>query len=125
MKQIIMQESQVFHVASKIIKGYVGGNWSFDKKNLVFVLSQRNGKSLDVESTGMMSTVNTTYKAASLAVNLIALNNLCWFFYEKTRESEAEYYSDRFHDLRDKVLSDENIFSLTQDEISAILTIID
>lgn len=65
------------------------------------------------------------YARADLASILIALNQLLWDAYNTGNETVCEFWTDMFHDLRNKILEEKNTFSLTEDEISSILTIID
>jgi hypothetical protein len=108
-------------VAENIVEGYNGGgNW---KRFKGFAILEE--ESVSVVSQGFQRSVQTTGKVAGISCALIAANNLCWRAHGAFNEEAAEAWGEVYHNLRDKIFSDENEFSLTEQEISDIFTIID
>jgi hypothetical protein len=115
-------QAKANNVAYNIVEGYTGEEEWYREGSVVFL---KGPNLVSVVSTGFQTTVETSPEAASLAINLIALNQLLWDAYNTGNETICEFWTEMYHDLRNKILEEKNTFSLTGDEISSILTIID
>ena len=115
-KQFLQFEMYVYTLMSRYCPDYLGGYWDFySLSNGGFFMSLHEDKRLRIENPDNFFDGQMSPEAASVAINLLAINRLEWS--DDLTETVAVKLRSLFEKLRD--------YAFQRDEASAIARFID
>lgn len=96
----LILENNIYNFASKFIKNYDGGVWSFEEisKDVWYAYPNIGECVLSNPNNYFESTVDE--KISGLAITMYTYNALAWY-YHNTNNALCEFYIDRYYTLRE------------------------
>jgi hypothetical protein len=115
-------EQLIFNIMSRLVKEYNGGYWEFANtiKGDIPVIVWSTDEEVTARNDGLQENIAMSGRVASVAVNIMAYNKLCWHFYDNNNERKASRYCKLYSDLKDWAYN-----NLEDEEVAAIYRFLD